>query len=227
MSIAGFTALPRINSRLLFGRVVTALTLCCLAVFVSANTVEVRKGRFIGSIVAEWLGDGRKMKLREPFGYRSPDGQAWHVPENTVVDGATIPSFLWSLTGGPFEGRYRAASVIHDHYCNNRARPWQDVHRVFYDAMVTSGVGPRRAWLMYKAVETFGPRWTPAKSNPTCLRADGTLDLEQCTQNSEGPKPKLKWPQRDAKDIAKFLERMEGAADPADIQHLSLESKSR
>ena len=79
---------------------------------------------------------------------------------------------------------------------------------------------------MYKAVETFGPRWTPAKANPTCLGPDGTLDLEQCTQNNADIKPKLEWPQHDQEDLALFLKRMEGAADPGDIKQLSSEIKN-
>jgi hypothetical protein len=62
--------------------------------------------------------------------------------------------------GGPFEGKYRDASIIHDFYCSKRHRPWKQVHRMFFDGMITSGVGKGRAYVMYAGVYAGGPRWT-------------------------------------------------------------------
>jgi hypothetical protein len=62
--------------------------------------------------------------------------------------------------GGPFEGKYRDASIVHDWYCDLRTRSWQNVHLVFYEAMLTSGVALSRARLMYAAVYWGGPRWS-------------------------------------------------------------------
>jgi Protein of unknown function (DUF1353) len=78
-----------------------------------------------------------------------------------TVLGVLAPT-LWSVIGSPFTGKYRDASVIHDYYCDIRARPWPSVHRVFYDAMIVSGVSVSRAKLMYAAVYFAGPRWSEA-----------------------------------------------------------------
>jgi hypothetical protein len=64
------------------------------------------------------------------------------------------------MLGGPFDGKYRNASVIHDWFCDRRSAPWERVHRVFYEAMLASGVEPYKAKLMYLAVYYQGPRWT-------------------------------------------------------------------
>src|SRR5690242_3570669 len=72
------------------------------------------KGAYQGRVITEWLPDNRKMRLIEPFEYIGPDGRRWPVPAGTVVDGASIPQAFWSIIGGPFEGAYRPASVIHD-----------------------------------------------------------------------------------------------------------------
>jgi len=114
---------------------------------------------YIGRVITEWLDDGRQMRLLEPFAYVSHSGTRWDVPQGSVVDGASIPKFAWSIIGGPFEGPYREASVIHDVACVEKTRPWQDVHAVFYEAMRESGVGPIKAKVMYAAVYHFGPRW--------------------------------------------------------------------
>ncbi|WP_249604766.1 DUF1353 domain-containing protein [Chromobacterium sp. IRSSSOUMB001] len=106
-----------------------------------------------------WLPDGRRMRLTQPFGYVDKDNKSWPVPEGAIVDGASIPQILWSLIGGPLDGLYRQASIIHDYYCDARTQPWQAVHRVFYEAMLCSGVFEPKAKIMYYAVYSFGPRW--------------------------------------------------------------------
>jgi hypothetical protein len=61
--------------------------------------------------------------------------------------------------GGPFEGRYRDASVVHDYYCKVRTAPSDDVHEMFYQAMLANGVDSVKAGVMYYAVKWYGPRW--------------------------------------------------------------------
>lgn len=116
-------------------------------------------GRFTGAVVARWHDDGRSMTLVEPFGYVDPHDVHWHAPAGAVVDGASIPRPFWSLIGGPFEGRFRNASVVHDVACVERSRDWREVHRMFHDACRCGGVGAALANTMYYAVWHFGPRW--------------------------------------------------------------------
>lgn len=127
------------------------------------------QGRYVGRIVWTPLSDGRLMELMESFGFVDPAGLEWPVPPGTRVDGASIPQPLWSVIGGPFTGQYRDASVVHDYYCDVRSRPWRAVHRVFYDAMLVSGVATARAKLMYSAVYFGGPRWSETASHNTQL----------------------------------------------------------
>jgi hypothetical protein len=117
-------------------------------------------GQFTGMAIVEFLPDGRRMRLTKDFSYIDPAGGRWTAPAGSVVDGASIPKFAWSLIGGPFEGRYRDASVIHDIACINKDRPWELVHLTFYNAMRASDVDPTLARFMYAAVYHFGPRWT-------------------------------------------------------------------
>jgi hypothetical protein len=116
-------------------------------------------GRYTGRLILEVLPDGRRMRLVEPFGFMDADGLHWPVPLQTIVDGASIPKPLWSLIGGPFEGKYRDASVVHDYYCDVRSADWRAVHQVFYRAMLVSGVSQQFAKLLYAAVYFAGPKW--------------------------------------------------------------------
>jgi hypothetical protein len=108
----------------------------------------------------ELLPEGRVFKLLEPFTYIDPRGVEWVAPAGTLADGASIPRIFWSILGGPLEGKYRDASIIHDFYCSTRHKPWREVHRMFLDAMLTSGVEDALALRMYAAVRAAGPRWT-------------------------------------------------------------------
>lgn len=117
-------------------------------------------GRYIGDVIAKWLDDGRTMELQQDFVYVDSSGVEWLAPKGAKVDGASIPPAAWPLIGGPFEGRYRNASVIHDVACQLKSRPWQAVHRVFYDAMLLSGVSSLKARTMYAAVLIGGPKWS-------------------------------------------------------------------
>lgn len=119
----------------------------------------VSYGRFEGEVVASWNDDGRDMTLREDFAYIDPQGQRWTAPEGAVVNGASIPRPFWTLIGGPFEGQFRNASVVHDVECVDMKAPWEDVHRMFYEACRCGGVDERMAKTLYYAVHHFGPRW--------------------------------------------------------------------
>jgi len=131
--------------------------------------------QFHGRLVGEFLDDGRKIRLLAPYSYTDPAGETWTVPADTIVDGASIPQLFWSIIGGPLEGKYRNASVVHDFYCDEKTRPWQAVHRVFFDAMRESGVDDMQAKVMYYAVYAFGPRWEIVESRGVSLEcADGT-----------------------------------------------------
>jgi hypothetical protein len=112
-----------------------------------------------GNVKAEWLPDGRSMKLLETFRYIDANGVTWKAPKDSVVDGASIPQEFWTFIGGPFEGKYRNASVCHDVACDQRTHKWEDVHHMFYNAMRCSGVGDAEAKTMFWAVWNFGPKW--------------------------------------------------------------------
>lgn len=123
--------------------------------------------------------DGRTAHLITPISYTGPDGVLWVVPPNSILDGASIPRAFWTLIGGPFEGKYRNASIVHDRYCVDHLQTWQDTARMFHDAMRCSGVGTVKAKIMFYAVFRFGPRWpSPLEGNdgpfvpPETLSAD-------------------------------------------------------
>ncbi len=116
--------------------------------------------QFDNTVKAEWIeGEKRLMRLLETVRFTDSKGKVWVAQEFSVIDGASIPAFLWDDVGPPFVGHYRRASVIHDVYCNNHLQPAQEVHDCFKEMMLADGVSKVKAEIMYQAVNKFGPRW--------------------------------------------------------------------
>lgn len=52
---------------------------------------------------------------------------------------------FWSFIGGPFEGKYRNASVVHDFLCKVQKRPWRSVGLfIEYSTMPLAAVEPNK-----------------------------------------------------------------------------------
>ncbi|MEA3030892.1 MAG: hypothetical protein QOG13_2217 [Sphingomonadales bacterium] len=148
--------------------------------------------RFEGVPVVEFLPDGRNIELKSELTFYDSEEIRWSVPPKAVVDGASIPSAFWSLIGSPLTGRYRDASIIHDWFCDQRTRTWEATHRVFYEAMIVSGVTLARAKLMYFAVRWAGPRWEERVSINTNLDVGERYRFEEIGANVSPPRTRRK-----------------------------------
>ena len=135
--------------------------LACVILFVAAQgSTAADFGSFSGNPVLSWDPDGRTMLLVKDFMYTDPSSAKWVAAKGSKVDGASIPQILWSLVGGPYEGKYRNASVVHDTECTKPYKHrWQAVHEMFYFASRAGGVDWLKAKVMFAAVYHFGPRW--------------------------------------------------------------------
>jgi hypothetical protein len=129
-------------------------------------------GYYSGQVEARWENDGRHMTLLSELRYTDPEGVLWIAPAGSVVDGASIPRVLWSLMGGPFDGKYRNASVLHDVAYDEKTRPWKLCDRMFYNAMRCSGVGATEAKTMYYALYRHGRHWKRPRFLPGAAVAE-------------------------------------------------------
>lgn len=177
---------------------------------------------FVGELVLRDLDPkGLRFTLDQPFGYVDPSGTMWQAEKGLVTDGASIPWPLWSIIGGPFEGEYRRASVIHDFYCDRKYRAWQKVHRVFYDAMITGGVGTAKAKLMYYAVWRFGPRWSVTEIVP-CV-PDPSIGKYCASVKATSVELSVEKPIVEEKDIAGPKSELNEVADKLGKDDVSLD----
>lgn len=111
----------------------------------------------------------RDMKLLAPFSYKDERGVVWEAPAGYVTNGASVPWGLWNIVGGPYDGPYRDAAVLHDYYTDTKTRSWEDTHRMYYEASVARGVSENRASIMYAGLLVGADRWDvqpPATTTP-------------------------------------------------------------
>jgi Protein of unknown function (DUF1353) len=116
-------------------------------------------GEFLAPPQVELQDNGRDLRLLKEFTYVDPDKKTWVAPKDSVVDGASIPQVFWSIAGGPLEGTYRNASIVHDVECDRKQEPSEDVHYMFYEACRCGGLPDNKAKVLYWAVYHFGPHW--------------------------------------------------------------------
>lgn len=139
---------------------------CYYQYFSNAIIKGVYVMRFIGK--ARWeapFNEPRKVITTENFAFVDSTNFEWFVPEGTVIDGSSIPRFLWPVIGSPFVGLHRLASIPHDLFCVTKSRPHKDVHRMYYEACLTNGVNKAKASILYHGIKLGGPKWKPSMTH--------------------------------------------------------------
>ena len=141
-------------------------------------------------------------KLDSAFAY-THDGYGWEAPAGLITDGASIPGWGRWLIGEPFEDQFAKAATLHDHYCReeNNVRDWMSTHRMFYDALIDSGVGKDKSAVMYAAIIVGGPKWSTIVPGEECELVDGKI----CVRTIGIPKVDIGNPSEDYVE-AKFDE---------------------
>jgi len=218
------TRRQRRTPRLAVGRLLHLLGLLALSV----GCWHGEFGHFKGEVKTQWLPDGRTMRLLADFAYIDPDNLEWDANTGSQIDGASIPQIFWSLIGGPFEGQYRNASIVHDVACQQKNRDWHAVHTMFYNACRCGGVNELEAKILFSAVYHFGPRWGADQEPDTAMSSEDDLERLQlmiatdpgiATKEIEKQTPRMLMqrvphlpPRRPAESVA--LPRLQATVDP-------------
>jgi hypothetical protein len=171
-------------------------------------------GEFPTTPRIELLDDGRQLRLLEDFVYIDPRGRAWTANQNSVVDGASIPRVFWTIAGGPLEGQYRNASIVHDEGCVRMTEPREDVHLMFYEACRCGGLPEYKSKVLYAAVYHFGKRWDikPVSEQRMEIGPDGKERVVTVTKTV----PVLVRSTQDpATDVRERLEKYIGSQNPS------------
>lgn len=150
-----------------------------IAVFLAAVFATNARAEFVGKLafIPNECKSSGECTLAFDFGYIDPRGVGWQAKAGLKTDGASIPSWAQPIIGGPWEQQFLRAAVIHDHYCIRTVRTRSSTHRMFYDALIESGVNQLKALTMYYAVMVGSHMWIDLMEGRKCS------GLNNCVQN--------------------------------------------
>ena len=113
--------------------------------------------------------------LIEFFSESLDDFFSFVLPRGLIVNGCSIPRFLWRAMGHPLMSRYWIAFVIHDylygkglHSLHAESLSRKEVDLLFYDLLRADGVGWLKANEMYYGVRAGG--WQSFRKDNNQLR---------------------------------------------------------
>lgn len=124
---------------------------------------DERKAEFLDSLELRKVGEREWVTISPLRFYSKELSKTLKVPSGFPTDLASIPRGLWNLF--PKEGKQDRAAVLHDCGYNESiidavGNPIKltkkQVDGLFHEGMLADGVGPKSAWLMWKAVSLFG-----------------------------------------------------------------------
>ncbi|WP_065754075.1 DUF1353 domain-containing protein [Bradyrhizobium paxllaeri] len=144
-------------------------TLVAAILLVLFSAVSAR-AEFVGKLEFQPSGckSAGQCVLVNDFGYIDPKGVGWQAKAGLKTDGASIPPWAQLIIGGAWDNEFIRAAVIHDHYCERTVRPRTTTHRMFYDALIESGVSQAKALVMYYAVTVGSHMWISLMEGQSC-----------------------------------------------------------
>jgi hypothetical protein len=181
-------------------------------------------GEFLDPLKVDLDPGGYRMILQTDYRFKDSEGNTWTAKKGSTIDGASIPQVFWSIIGGPLDGPFRNASVIHDYYCVTRMESWQATHKVFYNGMRANNVGEAKALAMYYAVLAFGPRWgLQARNKSVCTDNNGKIECGIIVVNDEQRVDVPTTPE-DLADVQELEKKLQSGAQISvtDIERMAL-----
>ena len=105
--------------------------------------------------------DPRRRRLEKPYSRTTSVLGEITVPAGFAWDGASIPRILHGIL--PIWGAHVGAALIHDYLYKTKPCTREQADQAFRELMVQDGVPPRKARVMYRAVQALGQdRWDAA-----------------------------------------------------------------
>lgn len=88
--------------------------------------------------------------------YDNRSRETFVIAPGFVCNGASIPRFLWSVLGHPFQYVARRPAILHDWLYRNKVVKRKVADQMFYDALIEEGMEADKAQLFYAGVRIGG-----------------------------------------------------------------------
>jgi len=126
---------------------------------VAVGPVEPKDSSFFGNLSLKIDEEKFQVMTNGELGFIDSSGKKWVVPKGVIANGASIPRIYWSQLGSPLNSEYTIPLILHDYYSTTRTESYEAVNKMFYEALLKSGVSEVKGKIFYAAVAHFGPRW--------------------------------------------------------------------
>jgi Protein of unknown function (DUF1353) len=181
--------------RLMSGAGLSAL---CIVAMAGADT-------YSGRVVIELVDDiefAHHFRLLEDFAFIDRSGKPWIALKGGIVDDEAVPRDLLGVPGLPYIAEYRKAALLHGYLCRTRTEPWQQVHRVLFDASLAEGLTEAQAKGLYAVVYAGSWRWETRTSTcyRSCHASSASLVWKPAATAAE-IEPVLRWISQDLPDL--------------------------
>ena len=114
---------------------------------------------FTEKIIVSPLDNGKEWVIRKEFyydiGYKGSNNRVT-VPAGFVTDFTSSPQMLWNII--PQWDRYGKASILHDYLYFSKEKSRKEADKIFYEAMLVSGVKKWKTKIIYWTVRMFGKK---------------------------------------------------------------------
>ena len=84
------------------------------------------------------------------------NGKRYYLRKDFVTDGASIPPFLWSVVGHPFQPKLLAGAVLHDALCRSKLIPRKDSDVLLRQLARAYKVNRLKSEILYLGVRVGG-----------------------------------------------------------------------
>lgn len=112
---------------------------------------------FKTELKTDWIKNTDTIILeRDLVYYDNRSKQVFVIPVGFISDGASIPQFLWSVMGHPFQADVRKAAVLHDFLYRHQVVRRKVADQMFYDALCEEGLNENKAQMFYAGVRVGG-----------------------------------------------------------------------
>jgi hypothetical protein len=181
-------------------RVMAAAGLSAICIVAMAS-VDNYSGRVVLELLEE-IEFAHHFRLLEDFSFIDARGKPWIARKGGIVDDEAVPRDLLAIPGLPYVGEYRKSALLHGYLCRTRTEPWQQVHRLLFDASLAEGLTETQAKGLYAVVYAGSWRWEMRASScyRSCHASSGSLVWKPAATVAE-IEPLLQWISQEAPDL--------------------------
>ena len=112
---------------------------------------------FLNSLHAEFVEGKDEIIVIKPLRYYdNRSKQLFEIPPKFRSDCTSIPQFLWSVLGHPFQHDVRKEGVLHDFLYRNALVKRIIADQMYFDALIEGGCDPVKAQILFSGVRAGG-----------------------------------------------------------------------